>query len=71
MQYWLMKSEPGTYGIEDLKKEKNQTDYWDGVRNYQARNFMKTSYHWLLRIRILNHLFLDAKNILQINVNIA
>ena len=35
---WLMKSEPLTYSIEDLKKEK--VTFWDGVRNYQARNFM-------------------------------
>ena len=48
--YWLMKSEPESrfengidvkFGIEDLKKEPNQTACWDGVRNYQARNFMK------------------------------
>ena len=37
--YWLMKSEPDAYGIEDLKKEK--TTLWDGIRNYQARNFMR------------------------------
>lgn len=35
---WLMKSEPGNYSIDDLKKEKKCL--WDGVRNYQARNFM-------------------------------
>jgi len=39
MNYWLMKSEPETFGIDDLKKMK--VDHWDGVRNYQARNFMK------------------------------
>ena len=39
MQYWLMKSEPDVYGFDDLKKEK--TDHWDGIRNYQARNFMR------------------------------
>ncbi|XP_031562785.1 thymocyte nuclear protein 1-like [Actinia tenebrosa] len=47
---WLMKSEPESriergvdvkFGIEDLKKEPNQTACWDGVRNYQARNFMR------------------------------
>lgn len=38
MNYWLMKSEPDVFSIEDLKKIK--TDLWDGVRNYQARNFM-------------------------------
>ncbi len=36
--FWLMKSEPSVYSIEDLKKEKEA--FWDGVRNYQARNFM-------------------------------
>ena len=39
MAYWLMKSEPHKYSIDDLKKDK-QT-FWDGVRNYQARNFMR------------------------------
>lgn len=40
-QYWLMKSEPDVFGIDDLIKRKNQTEPWDGVRNYQARNFMR------------------------------
>jgi predicted RNA-binding protein with PUA-like domain len=40
-QYWLMKSEPGEYSLDDLKKEPDQTEHWDGVRNYQARNFMR------------------------------
>ncbi len=39
MSYWLIKSEPDVYGIEDLKRE--QIGVWDGVRNYQARNFLK------------------------------
>jgi len=38
-QYWLMKSEPGAYSIDDLKKDKKT--YWNSVRNYQARNFMR------------------------------
>jgi len=38
VSYWLMKSEPNTYSIDDLKKDKKTI--WDGVRNYQARNFM-------------------------------
>ncbi|MCB0413703.1 MAG: EVE domain-containing protein [Bdellovibrionales bacterium] len=38
MKYWLFKSEPETYSIDKLKKEKSTL--WDGVRNYQARNFM-------------------------------
>ena len=39
MAYWLMKSEPDVYGIDDLKSDKKTS--WDGVRNYQARNFMR------------------------------
>ena len=38
MKYWLMKSEPDVFSIDDLAKKK--TSLWDGVRNYQARNFM-------------------------------
>ncbi len=38
-RYWLMKSEPSVFSIEDLRKKK--ISGWDGVRNYQARNFMK------------------------------
>jgi predicted RNA-binding protein with PUA-like domain len=41
MNYWLMKSEPTTFSIEMLERSPNQTAPWDGVRNYQARNFMK------------------------------
>lgn len=40
-KYWLGKSEPDCYSIEDLEKDKNQTTHWEGVRNYQARNFMR------------------------------
>jgi predicted RNA-binding protein with PUA-like domain len=38
-KYWLMKSEPDVFSIEDLEKKKSEG--WDGVRNYQARNFMR------------------------------
>ncbi len=41
MQYWLMKSEPGEVSIDDLKSFPNQTVEWFGIRNYQARNFMR------------------------------
>lgn len=41
MQYWLMKSEPETFGIEHLQRAPKSTHCWDGVRNYQARNFMR------------------------------
>lgn len=40
MKYWLMKSEPDVYGITNL--ELDRTTIWDGVRNYQARNFLKS-----------------------------
>jgi predicted RNA-binding protein with PUA-like domain len=39
MRYWLMKSEPGDYSIDDLAAD--ATTHWDGVRNYQARNLMR------------------------------
>ncbi len=40
-QYWLMKSEPEAFSIDDLKRSPGQKTCWDGVRNYQARNFMR------------------------------
>jgi len=40
-KYWLVKSEPENFSIQDLKQSKNQTTCWDGVRNYQARNFIR------------------------------
>ena len=41
MNYWLMKSEPDCFGLDHLKKRPKQTEHWDGVRNYQARNFLR------------------------------
>jgi predicted RNA-binding protein with PUA-like domain len=41
IKYWLMKTEPGTYSIDDLEQEPNQTTCWEGVRNYQARNLLR------------------------------
>ncbi|MDP1708940.1 MAG: EVE domain-containing protein [Gammaproteobacteria bacterium] len=41
MNYWLMKSEPDAFGIDDLKLRPQQTEPWDGVRNYQARNMLR------------------------------
>lgn len=41
MHYWLMKSEPDTFGIDDLRARPKQTEHWDGVRNYQARNMLR------------------------------
>ena len=40
-RYWLVKSEPDCFSIDDLKNAPDQTEHWDGVRNYQARNFMR------------------------------
>jgi predicted RNA-binding protein with PUA-like domain len=41
MRYWLMKSEPDEFSIDDLARSARQTAPWFGVRNYQARNFMR------------------------------
>lgn len=41
MKYWLMKTEPGCFSIDDLAALPGRTTSWDGVRNYQARNFMR------------------------------
>ena len=41
MKYWLVKSEPDAFSIDDLAAMPRKTEHWDGVRNYQARNFMR------------------------------
>ena len=41
MHRWLMKSEPDAFSIDNLKNAPKQTEHWDGVRNYQARNMMR------------------------------
>jgi len=41
MPYWLMKSEPDVFGIDDLQRRPRRTEHWDGVRNYQARNMLR------------------------------
>lgn len=43
MNYWLVKSEPDVFSIDDLANSPLQTTCWDGVRNYQARNFLRDS----------------------------
>lgn len=45
MKHWLFKSEPSTFSIDDLEKKPSQTSCWDGVRNYQVRNFLRDSIH--------------------------
>ena len=42
MNHWLIKSEPDVFSIRDLAKARRQTTHWEGVRNYQARNFLRT-----------------------------
>ncbi len=44
MRYWLMKSEPATFGIEHLKASPKRTSMWDGVRNYQVRNMLRDDF---------------------------
>ena len=41
MKHWLLKSEPNDFSLQDLKDAPGQTECWDGVRNYQARNLMR------------------------------
>jgi predicted RNA-binding protein with PUA-like domain len=43
MNHWLLKSEPDSFGIDDLKRAPHQTTAWDGVRNFQARNMLRAS----------------------------
>jgi len=44
-RYWLMKSEPDVFGIDHLARARNKSTAWWGVRNYQARNFMRDDMH--------------------------
>jgi len=44
MNYWLMKTEPSTFGIDDLARRPKKTAMWDGVRNYQARNMLRDDF---------------------------
>jgi predicted RNA-binding protein with PUA-like domain len=41
MHYWLLKSEPTAFSIDDLSRRPKQIEHWDGVRNYQARNMLR------------------------------
>ena len=44
MNQWLMKTEPSTFGIDDLERAPKRTTMWDGVRNYQARNMLRDDF---------------------------
>ncbi len=54
-QYWLMKSEPAVFSIDDLMSAPRRTTCWEGVRNYQARNFMR-------RMRVGDHVLFYHSN---------
>ncbi|WP_262964308.1 EVE domain-containing protein [Methylobacter psychrophilus] len=56
MNYWLMKSEPDVFGINDLYNKPNRTEHWDGVRNYQARNMMRDA------MKLGDHVFFYHSN---------
>jgi predicted RNA-binding protein with PUA-like domain len=43
VNYWLFKTEPGCFSFDDLKNRPGMTEHWDGVRNFQARNFLRDS----------------------------
>jgi predicted RNA-binding protein with PUA-like domain len=43
MNYWLFKTEPSCFSFDDLKNRPDMTEHWDGVRNFQARNFLRDS----------------------------
>jgi predicted RNA-binding protein with PUA-like domain len=45
MNHWLIKSEPDAFSIDDLKSRPGRKDHWDGIRNYQARNYMRDAMH--------------------------
>jgi len=44
MTYWLMKTEPSTFGVDDLAARPKKTAMWDGVRNYQVRNMLRDDF---------------------------
>ena len=56
MKHWLFKSEPDEFSIDDLASQPRKTDHWDGVRNYQARNFMRDE------MRVGDHAFFYHSN---------
>jgi predicted RNA-binding protein with PUA-like domain len=44
MRHWLLKTEPDTFGIDDLEAAPRKTTSWEGVRNYQARNMLRDDF---------------------------
>lgn len=55
--YWLFKSEPASFSLDDLKSRPDATEHWDGVRNFQARNFLRD------RIKVGDLVFFYHSNI--------
>ncbi|WP_440054452.1 EVE domain-containing protein [Pseudoalteromonas sp. T1lg65] len=52
MTYWLFKTEPDAFSIDDLKKAPKQQTFWEGIRNYQARNFLRD------QVKVGDHVFI-------------
>ena len=59
MNYWLFKTEPGCFSFDDLKNRPDMTESWDGVRNFQARNFLRDT------IRIGDYVLFYHSNIAE------
>lgn len=56
-RYWLFKTEPSCFSIDDLKNRPDMTEHWDGVRNYQARNFLRDA------VKVGDRVFIYHSNI--------
>jgi len=59
LNHWLLKTEPATFGVDDLQAAPRKTTSWDGVRNYQARNFIRDG------IKLGDHAFIFHSSIEQ------
>lgn len=65
MNYWLMKSEPSTFSVDDLARCARQTTFWDGVRNYQARNMLRDDFQ-LGDLALLYHSSCDEPGVVAV-----
>ncbi len=57
--YWLFKSEPSSFSLDDLRSRPDATEHWDGVRNFQARNFLRD------QIKVGDQVFFYHSNIAE------
>ncbi|ANG62178.1 EVE domain-containing protein [Marinobacterium aestuarii] len=62
MQYWLFKTEPDVFGIDDLARAPDQTARWDEIRNYQARNFLRDE------VRVGDQVFIYHSSCKQVGI---